>query len=777
MLRRILLSLKRNWLLFIVITLFTSSIIWLEIILSTNRSQTTLNEVSNHLTTMADLKAVQIQNWRSERLIDGQTIQTDVAFSDEIHLLMQDRSDYQVIKKNLDRLRTILLDPNYSSILLIDGNGNEVLHIGEVDDKPRINVIDNISIIDLTRSIQISNLYKAANGTVRMDMIAPIFLKGDQYQPISAYLVYIINPDVVLYPLIQSQHTTYNTAETLLVRKENNEVVYLNELRYKNGTALELKLPLSETQVPAVMAVNGITGIVNGNDYRSIPVMASIVPVEGTDWKLIAKIDMKEIYTPIRQQIVSTVIVVIFLIIIGVTSVIYLWRRSSASVTKGLSDSEKLRKNLEEKYSTLFNQANDAILLVDETGRILEANAQAVKMYGYTHNELINLSVSDLRDDSLKHKVPTDLEKVKNGSVNFFETTQKRKNGKLFQVDISSRYLSIDGKGVFQSMIRDITEKKQAEENLRLSELALKKAQSVSHVGSWRWNLQTDKIDLSDELFTIFGLQRQKEGLNFNQFEQYAIHPYDYERIRDIRITAINEKRIFFFESKIVRPDGKEKYIRVEAGELVCNSEGQVLEVYGIAQDVTEMKAAERELRKSENLLQRIYDLLPVGLWITDKNGKLIRSNKMVKEIWGKDILVSINDFEIFHGRRLPSREEIQPEDWASVHTIRDGVTIRDEMVEIDAYDGKTKTILNYSTPILDDSGKMEGAIVLNLDITELKKAEELLSAQLDELRRWNLATLGRENRIRELKMEINKLLVEIGREPIYQSVVDDDHE
>ncbi|EKD88129.1 MAG: signal transduction histidine kinase, partial [uncultured bacterium] len=73
--------------------------------------------------------------------------------------------------------------------------------------------------------------------------------------------------------------------------------------------------------------------------------------------------------------------------------------------------------------------------------------------------------------------------------------------------------------------------------------------------------------------------------------------------------------------------------------------------------------------------------------------------------------------------------------------------------------------------------GQMEGAIVLNLDVSELRKAEELLSTQLDELRRWNLATLGRENRIRELKMEINKLLVETGRDPIYQSVMDDENE
>ena len=287
----------------------------------------------------------------------------------------------------------------------------------------------------------------------------------------------------------------------------------------------------------------------------------------------------------------------------------------------------------------------------------------------------------------------------------------------------------------------------------------------------------TDKIELSEELFEIFDLPRQAEKLDFDQFERNAIHPDDYERISKIRIEAIKAKQTFSFESKIIRPDGKEKFVRVEAGELIYDEQGQLVEVSGIAQDMTEMKAAERELRKNENLLQRIYDLLPVGLWITDKNGKLIRSNQMVKEIWGKDILADIDNFNVFRGRRLPSREEIKPDDWASVHTIREGVTIRDEMVEIDAYDGKTKTILNYSTPILDEEGNMEGSIILNLDISELKKAEEQLSSQLDELRRWNMATLGRENRIRELKMEINKLLIENGKPPLYQSVMEDDHD
>jgi PAS domain-containing protein len=242
-----------------------------------------------------------------------------------------------------------------------------------------------------------------------------------------------------------------------------------------------------------------------------------------------------------------------------------------------------------------------------------------------------------------------------------------------------------------------------------------------------------------------------------------VIHTDDQERIKQILDKANQDKALYSFETRITRPDGTERDIWVEAGEMVLDDHGELIASSGIVQDITEKKKAEREIRKSENLLQKIYELLPVGLWITDKSGKLI--------------LVAQDEFQVFHGRRLPSGEEIKPHDWASVHTINEGVTIRDEMIEIDAYDGKTKTILNYTTPILSESGEMEGAIVLNLDISELKNAERQLSNQLDELRRWNLATLGRENRIRDLKMEINELLAKQGLPPKYQSVTGEDHE
>lgn len=135
-------------------------------------------------------------------------------------------------------------------------------------------------------------------------------------------------------------------------------------------------------------------------------------------------------------------------------------------------------------------------------------------------------------------------------------------------------------------------------------------------------------------------------------------------------------------------------------------------------------KQSAKALRKSEAMFQKVFETLPIGLWIADKNGKLIQGNPAGVKIWGMEPRVAQSDYGVFKARRLPSREEIAPEDWALAHTVNKGVTIVDELLEIDAFDGKKKMILNYTAPILDINGEVEGAIVVNQDITERKQAE-----------------------------------------------------
>ena len=138
-----------------------------------------------------------------------------------------------------------------------------------------------------------------------------------------------------------------------------------------------------------------------------------------------------------------------------------------------------------------------------------------------------------------------------------------------------------------------------------------------------------------------------------------------------------------------------------------------------------ERNQVQKELQRSESLLNRIFDILPIGLWLADKNGKLYRSNSAAVEIWGANPLVDISEYGLFRARRLPSCTDIEPDDWALARTIREGLTFKDELLEIDTFDGKKKIILNYTTPINNSDEGIDGALVVNFDITERVQAEE----------------------------------------------------
>jgi signal transduction histidine kinase len=179
-----------------------------------------------------------------------------------------------------------------------------------------------------------------------------------------------------------------------------------------------------------------------------------------------------------------------------------------------------------------------------------------------------------------------------------------------------------------------------------------------------------------------------------------------------------------------------------------------------IAWEIAEHKRTEKEVRKQHNLLQKIFDILPVGLWIADKNGKLLYGNPAAVKIWGAEPKVGQAEYGVFKARRLPSGEEIAPDDWALAHSINEGVTIKDEMLEIDAFDGSKKIILNYTAPVLDDAGIIDGAIVVNSDITGSVKMEERMRAAHEE-RRQMLEAAEKSRRVLLSVVEDQKLAEE----------------
>ena len=223
------------------------------------------------------------------------------------------------------------------------------------------------------------------------------------------------------------------------------------------------------------------------------------------------------------------------------------------------------------------------------------------------------------------------------------------------------------------------------------------------------------------------------------------------------------------YEIRAIRKDGSTVWLELSATQIEYNGEPAVLATYV---DITERKQAEEALVKNQSLLENVLDTLPIGVWITDKGGKIISGNPVGHRIWGGARYVGINQYGEYKGWWADSGKKIEGEEWALARAITKGETSIGEVIDIECFDGSRKTILNSAVPIRDRNQEMMGAIVVNQDITERRRAEEALrsseemskrialeNAVMAEIGRIVSSTLNIEEVYERLAGEVHKLI------------------
>ncbi len=140
--------------------------------------------------------------------------------------------------------------------------------------------------------------------------------------------------------------------------------------------------------------------------------------------------------------------------------------------------------------------------------------------------------------------------------------------------------------------------------------------------------------------------------------------------------------------------------------------------------ELAERKRSEDALRESEQLLQSIVQILPVGIFILDAQGTIVSVNPAAQQIWAGLRKLPIAQFGQYKGWWLDSGKRIEPHEWAGARAIEQGETSLDEEIEIECFDGTHKIILNFARPIRGSDGRIKGAVIVNQDITERKTVE-----------------------------------------------------
>lgn len=187
-----------------------------------------------------------------------------------------------------------------------------------------------------------------------------------------------------------------------------------------------------------------------------------------------------------------------------------------------------------------------------------------------------------------------------------------------------------DGGTMWYGIISDITEQKLLEIELRDSEARLKRAQHYAHIGSWSWDIKTNTLDWSDEMFSLFGLDKATFTGSLPDVIASAIHPDDRAEVERVNTVVASGGDPEPLEYRIVMPDGAVRVVRAEAGELQCDADGKPWVLSGTVQDITERKLAEAKIIElNEDLERRVQERTEE---LSAANEELLEANARLDE-------------------------------------------------------------------------------------------------------------------------------------------------
>lgn len=312
---------------------------------------------ADSLATTASLKAEQIVAWRLERMQDAAMNSSDLVRAAILRWLANpaDSETEELLRERW----TGLLARGYWNVVLVAPEGSVLLDVaGQNKDIPP-EAAALAAEASRSRRIRFGNFFLGRAGDPRLDIAAPVL---DASERPAAILLLRADPEKFLYPLIQSWPARTRTAETLLIRRDGDGVLFLNSLRHREDTAVRLRIPLTKRDVPAVRVALGETGVFRGNDYRGAAVFAAGRPVPDSPWFIVAKMDEDELLAPGRAdaRLLVSALALGFLAVVLLSA--FVLKRRQSEVYRDLYAAEQLLSAERTRAAAELNDLNEQLL-------------------------------------------------------------------------------------------------------------------------------------------------------------------------------------------------------------------------------------------------------------------------------------------------------------------------------------------------------------------------------------------------------------------------------
>ncbi len=352
-------------------------------------------EIERDLAAIADLKAEQIIAWRKERVGDAAVLTESPLLLRQVSRFLTDPLERNARPLRL-HFRSLRTHYDYTEILLLDRRGQVRLRL---QDRPEAHEGFEAALARAldSRQPQFTRLHREADDSpVEISVVAPLFPDGSTPAPAVGAIVLVSDASRFLYPLIQDWPTPSRTAEILLVRRDEDGVLFLNDLRHQRNTALDLRMPLTGNEAPTAKAVKNPGSLIRGTDYRGEKVLAVGRQIPTSPWVMVAKVDEAEVYSGWRSR-APLILGLALALMAGLGALaLVLWQRNRKAHYRALHTSEARLRASMERQSVTLHAIGDGVIATDLRGRVELLNPVAETLTGWTNEEARGKPAEDI---------------------------------------------------------------------------------------------------------------------------------------------------------------------------------------------------------------------------------------------------------------------------------------------------------------------------------------------------------------------------------------------
>jgi PAS domain S-box-containing protein len=438
------------------------------------------------LTVVRVLKTTDLATWQADQRSDAEILAGDPVLSENIERWIKAGQTLPAPFVVRSLVRTYQAMHGYQRLTILDPSLHSVY--GSPSGLPRVGQFTRRLATQAMAQDRVvfSDLFIDGRGDLALQYVAPIRDATPSPDRVLGAYVVRLDPATTIFPLLRSWPTTSQTAETLLVERRGNDVLYLNAPRQGGDGALVVTRPLSQANLPAAMALKGRTGIVEGVDYRGKPVEASVGPVPGTPWHLVAKIDQKEVSATLRTSALVTFGAVVGVILLGGLLLIVFWGVRESRQVRRLYEAERSLRASERHFEMAFENAPLGVSFTRLDGTLSRVNSALAGMLGYTCDELNGRSVGELTHPDDRDETAREMQATVAGQQERFRLDKRylRKDGSSLWTTASVTLLRReDGTpDHFVAMIEDISAQRVDAERLARLTLLYRMLSSVDEV-------------------------------------------------------------------------------------------------------------------------------------------------------------------------------------------------------------------------------------------------------------------------------------------------------